>query len=199
MRSTTLPLLALLLALPLTGASAQRDSAKPGATDNPEVILHTSMGEITLELFADAAPESIDNFLEYARDGHYDDTLFHRVIDGFMIQGGGFDEDFERKPVRDPVTNEADNGLKNERGTVAMARTGDPHSATSQFFINVTDNPFLDHRGKQSSQTWGYAVFGRVAGGMDVVDEIRGVETGTRGPHRDVPVEPVIIERVELP
>nr|WP_258870805.1 MULTISPECIES: peptidylprolyl isomerase [unclassified Wenzhouxiangella] len=166
--------------------------------ENPTVILQTNFGDITVELFEEQAPESTANFLAYARDGHYDGTVFHRVIENFMIQGGGFDTDFEQKPTRDPIENEADNGLENKRGTLAMARTNDPHSATSQFFINVVDNSFLDHRNKASGQTWGYAVFGRVVEGMDVVDEIRSVETTSKGMHRDVPAEPVIIERVEI-
>jgi peptidyl-prolyl cis-trans isomerase B (cyclophilin B) len=168
-------------------------------TEYPNVILHTNHGAITVELFHDKAPESVKNFLQYARDGHYEGTLFHRVIPNFMIQGGGFDTDFQQKPVREAIQNEADNGVANTRGTLAMARTNDPHSATSQFFINVTDNAFLNHRGKHSGQTWGYAVFGQVTDGMDVVDAIRHVETGNHGRHQDVPTEPVIIERVEIP
>ncbi|MEE4296631.1 MAG: peptidylprolyl isomerase [Wenzhouxiangella sp.] len=165
----------------------------------PTVILHTNFGAITVELFEDKAPKSVANFVEYARDGHYDGTLFHRVISNFMIQGGGFDTSFQQKSTREPIENEADNGLGNERGTLAMARTNDPHSATSQFFINVTDNDFLNHRSKANGQTWGYAVFGRVIDGMDVVDAIRAVDTGRRGMHQDVPVEDVIIERIEMP
>ncbi len=184
----------LLLALPMLAMADE-----PAQPENPNVILHTNHGAITVELFKEDAPKSVENFLQYARDGHYDGTLFHRVIDNFMIQGGGFDTDFNQKDTRDPIENEADNGLKNERGTLAMARTNDPHSATSQFFINVSDNDFLNHRGKQSGQTWGYAVFGRVTDGMDVVDHIRALPTGTQGFHRDVPEEPVILERVELP
>ncbi|NBD95696.1 MAG: peptidyl-prolyl cis-trans isomerase [Gammaproteobacteria bacterium] len=197
-------LLALLMfaALPLAAqeSTAQTDESQTAteATENPTVILHTNLGAITVELFEDQAPKSTANFLEYARDGHYDGTIFHRVIDNFMIQGGGFDSDFEQKPTREPIENEADNGLENERGTLAMARTNDPHSATSQFFINVSDNDFLNHRGKMSGRTWGYAVFGRVIDGMDVVDEIRKVETTSKGMHRDVPAEPIVIERVEL-
>lgn len=163
-----------------------------------DVILYTSHGEIAIELFQEQAPESVDNFLTYVQEGHYDGTLFHRVIDGFMIQGGGFDEDFRQKPTHAPITNEADNRLKNERGTLAMARTGDPHSATAQFFINVADNAFLDHQGTHSGQAWGYAVFGQVVDGMDVVDAIRTLPTTTQWPFQDVPVEPIIIERAEL-
>ncbi|WP_376690901.1 peptidylprolyl isomerase [Wenzhouxiangella sp. EGI_FJ10409] len=198
----TLIALLLLVALPL---SAQEDEQASQATnesetrENPTLILHTNFGAITVELFEDEAPESTANFLQYARDGHYDGTIFHRVIDNFMIQGGGFDTDFNQKETREPIQNEADNGLENKRGTLAMARTNDPHSASSQFFINVSDNAFLNHRNKASGQTWGYAVFGRVVDGMDVVDEIRAVETTSQGMHRDVPAEPVIIERVELP
>lgn len=184
----------VLLVLPFLAAAEDSEQR-----EYPTLILHTNHGAITVELFEDKAPKSVSNFLEYARAGHYDNTIFHRVIDNFMIQGGGFDVDFNQKSTRDPIENEADNGIENKRGTLAMARTNDPHSATSQFFINVTDNTFLNHRGKQSGQTWGYAVFGQVVDGMDVVDEIRGVATGMHGPHRDVPEEPVIIERVEFP
>lgn len=186
-------LIALLAALAMGSAAAETENK-----ENPRVILITSMGSITLELFEDRAPESVENFLAYARDGHYNGTLFHRVIENFMIQGGGFDADFNQKPTRDPIVNEADNGLLNERGTVAMARTNQPHSATAQFFINVTDNHFLDHTGTQSGRTWGYAVFGRVIEGMDVVDAIRVVETGPNGEHQDVPIEPVVIEQVKV-
>lgn len=193
-------LLSICLLLPLL-ATAQTPvtETENETTENITVILHTNYGAITLELFEDKAPLSVANFVQYARDGHYDGTLFHRVIPNFMIQGGGFDTDFQQKPTRDPIQNEADNGLSNARGTVAMARTNDPHSATSQFFINVTDNNFLDHRSPASGQTWGYAVFGRVTEGMEVVDAIRQVETGRRSFHQDVPVEDVIIERVEIP
>ncbi|WP_376696068.1 peptidylprolyl isomerase [Wenzhouxiangella sp. EGI_FJ10305] len=193
--------LLLLASLPLAAQESEQNTdtrTDSTTTENPNVILHTNLGAITVELFEEQAPKSTANFLRYARDGHYDGTIFHRVINNFMIQGGGFDTDFEQKPTSDPIENEADNGLKNERGTLAMARTNDPHSATSQFFINVVDNDFLNHRNKASGQTWGYAVFGRVVEGMDIVDEIRALETGTQGMHRDVPVEPVIIEKVEL-
>ncbi len=194
-------LIALLMLATLPLAAQETDESATGQTDtteNPTVILHTNFGAITVELFEQQAPESTANFLQYARDGHYDGTIFHRVISNFMIQGGGFDTEFHQKPTREPIENEADNGLENKRGTLAMARTGDPHSATAQFFINVVDNDFLDHRGKMSGQTWGYAVFGRVTDGMDVVDKIRSVETTSKNMHRDVPAEPVIIERVEL-
>lgn len=161
-----------------------------------QVRLDTSMGPITLELADKQAPKSVENFLAYVRDGFYNGTVFHRVIDGFMIQGGGFTPDFQQKPTRAPIPNEADNGLKNRRGTVAMARTGDPNSATAQFFINVKDNAFLDHRGP-TPQGWGYAVFGKVIDGMDVVDKIRQTPTGSGGPggrFSDVPVTPIVIE-----
>jgi cyclophilin family peptidyl-prolyl cis-trans isomerase len=153
------------------------------------VVLETTKGNVTIELFAEQAPASVENFLAYVDAGHFDGTIFHRVIPGFMVQGGGFTEDMQQKPTRDPIKNEADNGLKNERGTLAMARTSDIHSATSQFFVNVADNAFLDHGGRD----FGYAVFGRVAEGMDVVDDIVGVATGGKGGHQDVPLEPVVI------
>lgn len=187
-------LAAVFLLSPLWAAAQESET-----TENPTVILHTNHGAITIELFESEAPKSVENFLQYARDGHYDGTIFHRVIDNFMIQGGGFDTEFNQKPTRDPIENEADNGLDNEKGTLAMARTGDPHSATAQFFINVSDNEFLNHRSKHSGQTWGYAVFGRVVDGMEVVDDIKSVETTSKGMHQDVPAEPVILERVELP
>ena len=184
-----------VMTLSLSVAMAQQ------STDNPQVTLHTNKGDIRLELYPQEAPVSVANFLQYANDGFYDGTVFHRVISHFMIQGGGMtmveDEDGMRqvpKPTREPIVNEADNGLKNERGTVAMARTNDVNSATSQFFINVELNGSLDYTGKENSRSWGYAVFGRVVDGMDVVDDIRFVETGPR----DVPVEPVIIESVEV-
>ncbi len=160
------------------------------------VKLHTNFGTIVLELDADRAPETVKNFLAYVESGHYDNTLFHRVIDGFMIQGGGFAPGMQQKPTRAPIKNEAANGLKNDRYTIAMARTGDPHSATAQFFINVKDNAFLDHTAP-SGQGWGYCVFGRVVEGMDVVDRIKGVRTATRGFHQDVPVEDVVIQKAE--
>lgn len=158
------------------------------------IVLQTNYGDITIALNRDKAPKTAANFEQYVRDGFYDGTLFHRVIDGFMIQGGGFDEDFEQKPTRAPIDNEADNGLLNATGTLAMARTQDPHSATAQFFINVADNDFLNHRGK-SLQGWGYCVFAEVVEGMDVVNRIKGVATTRRGMHADVPVDDVIIQR----
>ena len=168
------------------------------AEDNPTAVLHTSLGDIRLELFAQQAPKSVENFLGYARSGFYDGTIFHRVISHFMIQGGGFTPEMAKKPTGEPIVNEATNGLSNKRGTVAMARTNHPHSATAQFFINVQDNINLDHTGESNSRAWGYAVFGRVTEGMDVVDKIRFVQTTSTGRYSDVPVEPVIIERVAV-
>ena len=159
------------------------------------IILHTNHGNIQIELFKDKAPLTCANFEQYCRDGHYDGTLFHRVIDGFMIQGGGYLSGFVEKPTREPIKNEANNGLKNKVGTLAMARTSEPHSATSQFFINVADNDYLDFR-NESEQGWGYCVFAAVVGGMDVVNKIKSVKTGRSGMHRDVPKDDVIIERV---
>ena len=155
------------------------------------ITITTSHGDITIELFADEAPISVENFLAYVDAGHFDGTIFHRVIPNFMIQGGGFDADMNQKSTRDPIKNEADNGLKNERGTLAMARTSDVNSATSQFFINLGDNAFLDHSGRD----FGYAVFARVSDGMEVVDKIAAVATGNSGGHSDVPVEAVEIEK----
>ncbi|MGS2743470.1 peptidylprolyl isomerase [Halomonas sp. LS-001] len=158
------------------------------------IVLQTNHGDITIELNHEKAPVTAANFEQYVRDGFYDGTLFHRVIDGFMVQGGGFDLDFNQKPTRDPIENEADNGLKNTKGTLAMARTQDPNSASSQFFINVNDNTFLNHTGK-NLQGWGYAVFAEVTDGMDIVDAIRKVSTTRRGMHADVPAEDVVIEK----
>jgi len=160
------------------------------------VIVETTKGSFTIELDADGAPKTVENFLAYVDAEHYSGTLFHRVIPGFMIQGGGYDESYEKKPVRDPVENEATNGVKNEVGTVAMARTSDPHSATSQFFVNVKDNDFLDHTAPEGSG-WGYCVFGKVTDGMDVVRAIEGAETGPAGPFaKDAPQEPIFIESI---
>jgi peptidyl-prolyl cis-trans isomerase B (cyclophilin B) len=161
------------------------------------VKLHTSFGVISLELDAARAPETVKNFLAYVESGHYANTVFHRVIDDFMIQGGGFESGMRQKPTRAAVKNEATNGLKNARYTVAMARTSDPHSATAQFFINVNDNGFLDHTAP-TPQGWGYCVFGRVVAGQDVVDRIKAIKTGRRGGHADVPLEDVVIERAEV-
>ena len=161
------------------------------------VKLHTNHGIITLELDAEKAPVTVANFLAYVESGHYNNTVFHRVIDGFMIQGGGFEPGMNQKPTGEQIKNEADNGLKNERGTIAMARTQAPHSATAQFFINVADNAFLNHT-SPDLQGWGYCVFGKVSEGMDVVDAIRKIKTGSSGFHQDVPKEDVIIERAEV-
>lgn len=184
-RSLTLCL--LLLAL----SPAHADEA------TPQVLLETNHGPITVALYAGDAPRSVANFLDYVKAGFYDGTLFHRVIPGFMIQGGGFTTDMVRKPTREPIQNEADNGRHNLRGTLAMARTQDPHSASSQFFINVVDNDFLDHQGK-TPRGWGYAVFGEVVDGMNVVDEIAGVTTGNVEGMSDVPLEPVVIEHARV-
>jgi cyclophilin family peptidyl-prolyl cis-trans isomerase len=188
------PVLALAAALISTALCAPVK-----ATDaNPTAIIHTSLGDIQVELFADKAPLSVENFINYANSGFFDGTIFHRVISHFMIQGGGFTVDMEKKATREAIANEAANGLSNTRGTLAMARTNHPHSATAQWFINVQDNPNLDHTGNANSRTWGYAVFGKVTQGMEVVDEIRFVETGQVGPYSDVPVTPVVIESVEI-
>jgi peptidyl-prolyl cis-trans isomerase B (cyclophilin B) len=161
------------------------------------VRLHTNHGVIGIELDADKAPKTVENFLQYVRAGHYDNTLFHRVINGFMIQGGGFEPGMRQKAAQDPIPNEAANGLKNTKNTVAMARTSDPHSATAQFFINVADNAFLDHK-SPSGQGWGYCVFGRVVEGAEVIDSIRSVRTARTGGHQDVPEEDVVIQRAEV-
>lgn len=159
------------------------------------IKLTTSKGEILIELDEEKAPVSCANFRQYVEDGHFDGTIFHRVINNFMIQGGGFTPDMIQKATRDPIENEAKNGLKNEAGAIAMARTMDPHSATAQFFINVSNNTFLDYPGQDG---WGYAVFGKVTEGMDVINAIKGVETTHRGGHSDVPVEPIVIEKAEI-
>ncbi|NIP45321.1 MAG: peptidyl-prolyl cis-trans isomerase [Gammaproteobacteria bacterium] len=171
-----------------------------GADDTPRVRLETSLGSVVLVLERQKAPATVENFLGYVNDGFYDGTIFHRVIDGFMIQGGGFSADLSRKATRAPIKNEADNGLENKRGTIAMARTRDPHSATAQFFINVVDNGFLDHKAP-TGRGWGYAVFGQVVEGMEVVDKIRAQPTGVQAGMRDVPVTAITIERavVETP
>ena len=186
MKKTLLALLLLLTAGVTTAAQSK---------DPVTVLITTSKGNITVELLPAKAPETVANFLRYVDEGFYNDTIFHRVISGFMIQGGGFDQEYTKKPTHDPVMNEADNGLPNVRGSIAMARTSDPHSATAQFFINHTDNPALDHRNKGSG--WGYAVFGKVTDGMEVVDKIASVDTGPGGPFRqDAPREMVVIETI---
>jgi peptidyl-prolyl cis-trans isomerase B (cyclophilin B) len=166
--------------------------ANMAAAGNPKVEMETSKGKIVIELFPEKAPETVKNFLNYVDAKFYDGTIFHRVIPNFMIQGGGFTADMKRKSAGAPIKNEADNGLKNERGTIAMARTGDPHSATAQFFINTVKNDFLNHKSK-TPQGWGYVVFGKVITGMDVVDTISAVKTVTRGSYRDVPAETIEI------
>lgn len=170
----------------------QNDKIMENQKKNPTVSLKTNMGIIVVELYEDKAPKTVENFLSYVNEGHYDHTIFHRVIDGFMIQGGGFTKDFNQKPTKAPIVNEAANGLKNTEGTLAMARTAVVDSATSQFFINVTDNHFLDYRGKSPAE-FGYAVFGRVIEGMDVVKKIKGVKTTSKGMHQNVPIENVEI------
>jgi peptidyl-prolyl cis-trans isomerase B (cyclophilin B) len=159
------------------------------------VVLHTNQGKITLELNAEKAPKTVENFLAYVRDGHYNGTIFHRVIDGFMIQGGGFEAGMKQKPTKAPIENEANNGLKNEPYTIAMARTTDPHSASAQFFINVKNNNFLDYPGQDG---WGYCVFGRVTEGTETVDKIKSVKTTRSGMFSDVPVENIVIEKAEV-
>jgi len=181
--------LALVMVMPV-GSAAQGE--------NPVVVIETSMGDITVELFPDRAPKSVENFLAYVSQGFYDGTIFHRVISNFMIQGGGFTADMQKKDdTRAPIENEADNGLKNRRGTLAMARTPEIHSATAQFFINVKDNAFLDYKGP-SAADFGYAVFGQVTEGLDVVDKIKSVKTGGAGPYQDVPVEAVVIKTIRV-
>jgi peptidyl-prolyl cis-trans isomerase B (cyclophilin B) len=170
----------------------------PGDIMSSTVIeMKTTFGVITLELDAEKAPKTVENFVRYATEGFYDGTIFHRVIDNFMIQGGGFDADMQQKESGEPIENEADNGLKNDRGTIAMARTMDPHSATAQFFLNVKDNDFLNHSGK-NMQGWGYTVFGKVTAGDDVLDKIRSVETGNKSGHQDVPKDSIVIESVTV-
>ncbi len=200
---TVLAATALLLAAAATTAdtptpTAERsDTMNADAASNPRVLLETSKGDITIELFAAEAPKTVENFLAYVRSGHYDGTVFHRVIPNFMVQGGGFTAEMSQKPTREPIQNEADNGLKNEKGTLAMARTMQPNSASAQFFINTTDNKFLDHTGK-NPQGWGYAVFAKVVDGMDVVAAIEKVPTGSRAGQKDVPVEPVVIRSAKV-
>lgn len=184
-------LLAVLILAIIAGTSMGQESA----VSNPQVVMETSKGEIVLELYPDKAPLTVKNFLDYIDAGFYSGTVFHRVIPGFMLQGGGFSRDMQKKSTLMPVKNEAFNGLKNDRGTIAMARTQDPHSASSQFFINTVDNAFLNHK-SQTTAGWGYAVFGKVIKGMEVVDAISKVQTGTQGRFRDVPKTPVEIIKV---
>jgi cyclophilin family peptidyl-prolyl cis-trans isomerase len=180
----------LLSALSLTGALSAAHAA-----DTPRVSLKTNMGEIVLEPYPEKAPKTVANFLQYVKSGHYNGTIFHRVIDNFMIQGGGFDKDLKQKPTNPPIENEAKNGLKNETYTVAMARTSAPHSASAQFFINVKNNSFLDYPGQDG---WGYCVFGKVIKGTDVVDKIKSVETTNLGMYQNVPAKPVVIESASV-
>ena len=182
---------------PLLLASFSLSAQAEGGAQPPKVKLETSLGDIVIELNRDKAPETVANFINYVESGFYDGTIFHRVIANFMIQGGGFTEGFEQKKTGVPIRNEANNGLANNRGSIAMARTGDPHSATAQFFINVTDNSFLNFRGEVAND-WGYAVFGQVVEGMEVVDTIRAVATTMRGPHQDVPAENVVIQKAMM-
>ncbi len=183
----------LLLAAAFSAASLLATPALAQA--NPKVRLNTSAGDIVLELYPEKAPKTVENFLQYVREQHYDGTIFHRVIDGFMIQGGGFTADFQQKATRAPIALEAANGLKNDRGTIAMARTGNPNSATAQFFINVVNNPMLN---APNPDGYGYAVFGKVVQGMDTVDKIKGVATGNKGMHQNVPTQNVTILKATL-
>jgi len=175
-------------------SSASAQGGPKADSTHPRVALDTSKGRIVLELYPDKAPKTVANFLQYVKAGHYDGVIFHRVIDGFMIQGGGFTPDMSQKPTKPPIQNEADNGLRNDRGTIAMARTMDPNSASAQFFINTVNNDSLNHRSK-TPQGWGYTVFGKVVEGMDVVDQIAKVQTGTKNGNQNVPLEPVLIKK----
>ena len=186
-----------IAALALGSISASPSSAQADETEVPHVTFETNHGSIVLQLDRSAAPETVENFLAYVRDGFYDGTIFHRVIAGFMIQGGGFTPEFKQLQTRAPIGNEADRSGKNDRGTIAMARTSDPHSATAQFFINVVDNDFLNHRGR-TPQGWGYTAFGRVVEGMDTVDAIAAVQTGSRGMFQDAPQDTVAIQKTRI-
>jgi peptidyl-prolyl cis-trans isomerase A (cyclophilin A)/peptidyl-prolyl cis-trans isomerase B (cyclophilin B) len=185
----------ILLASSVLTVQAADKTEKIDKAANPHVLLKTSMGDIVLELNTEKAPQTVENFLQYVKSGHYSGTIFHRVIENFMIQGGGFDKDMTQKPTRAPIENEAKNGLKNEAYTIAMARTGAPHSATAQFFINTKDNEFLNYPGQDG---WGYCVFGKVIKGKEVVDKIKTVPTGNKGPHQNVPTTPVVIESASI-
>src|SRR5260221_4386811 len=205
-------LCAFALLAPMAFAAAEQPAKKTEAqpkpataeiaapANNPKVLLHTSMGDITVELYADKAPKTVENFQQYVKEGFYDGTVFHRVIGNFMIQGGGMTKDLVEKRKHAPIRNEANNGLSNSRGTIAMARTADPNSAAAQFFINVVDNKMLDYKADANGVvTWGYAVFGKVVEGMDTVDKIKAVETGAQAPFpNDVPKTPVVIEKAGL-
>ena len=190
--------LSVFLALAVAAGSMMTDQTETQADEgaSPLVTFETTHGSFAVALEPDSAPKTVENFLTYVRDGHYDGTIFHRIIAGFMIQGGGYDERYQQRPTRAPIENEAPGAPGNDRGTIAMARTADPHSATAQFFINVVDNDFLNHRGK-NPQGWGYAAFGRVVDGMETVDRIAALQTGPGGPFpSDVPKEAVVIEKV---
>ncbi len=194
-----LPVVTLAQEAAAPAAPAAVPAVAPAATVGPRVALHTNQGDIVLELDPAKAPKSVENFLQYVKDGHYNGTVFHRVIENFMAQGGGFTADLQQKPTRAAIQNEANNGLSNLRGTVAMARTSDPHSAMAQFFINLVDNPRLDYVSDQNGFTWGYAVFGKVVEGMETVDKIRAIPTGPQGPFaRDVPTTAIVIEKAEV-
>ena len=197
MRTLSFTLLLFISLFSFTAQAANDEETSTPHQDNTMVTISTNYGDIALELDSKNAPNTVDNFLSYVNDGHYNGTIFHRVISNFMIQGGGFEPGMEQKDVNAPIENEANNGLKNDEYTVAMARTGDPHSATAQFFINVNDNDFLNHS-SQTTQGWGYAVFGKVTAGNGVVDKIKAVKTGQSGRFSDVPVEDVIIESVSV-
>jgi peptidyl-prolyl cis-trans isomerase B (cyclophilin B) len=186
-----------IAALALGSLSTAAPSANADESERPRATFETSHGSFVLELDQGAVPETVANFIAYVRDGFYEGTIFHRVIAGFMIQGGGFTPEFQQSKTRATIRNEADRGGKNDRGSIAMARTSDPHSATAQFFINVVDNDFLNHRG-HTPQGWGYAVFGRVVEGMDTVDRIAALETGSRGSFQDVPRETVVIQKTRI-
>jgi peptidyl-prolyl cis-trans isomerase A (cyclophilin A)/peptidyl-prolyl cis-trans isomerase B (cyclophilin B) len=196
-------------AKPAAKAPAKTAPAKPKADDKQaaasdktaasKVLIKTNLGDMTVELYPDKAPKTVENFLAYVNSGFYDGTIFHRVIDNFMIQGGGFTRDLRQKPTRPAIANEAKNGLSNLRGTLAMARTADPASATAQFFINVVDNPRLDYTSDANGATWGYCVFGKVTSGADIIDKIKAVPTGAQGPFKsDVPTTPVVIEKISV-
>ena len=189
--------LAILIPLLTAAAAAAQDNVQPAESDAPQVVLETSKGTIVLELYPDKTPATVENFLGYVESGFLDGTVFHRVIPDFMVQGGGFTPDMKKKATRDPIANEADRGLANDRGTVAMARTDDPHSATAQFFINTVDNDYLNHTAK-TARGWGYTAFGKVVEGLDVVDAISAVKTTRKGMMANVPVEPVVIEKASV-
>lgn len=190
MKATYISSILMCLLLAILGNTVMSET-------NPKVQLETSKGNIVIELNAEKAPKTVENFLTYVKSGHFDGTIFHRVIPGFMIQGGGFDVDMQQKSTNETIQNEANNGLKNVKGSLAMARTSAPHSATAQFFINVADNAFLDFT-SESPQGWGYAVFGQVTEGLDIVSTIEEVATGNHGGHQDVPLEPIVIQKASL-